>query len=126
MAQPYFDRLTAKLRESNPPKPRGVVVECRHFFSGAALYANGKIFASLTPAGLAIKLPERSRSNLLRQRSGRPLRYFKGGPVKKEYVVLSRATASDREALRKLLRAGIRHVSKEGGPGSSGRTSRRD
>ncbi len=122
MAQPYFDRLTAKLRESNPSKPRGVLVECKHFFSGAALYANGKIFASLTPAGLAIKLPDRSRSALLRERRGRPLRYFKGGPIKKEYVVLSRGTASDREAVRELLRAGIRHVTHEGGSRASRRS----
>ncbi len=111
MAQPYFDRLSAMLRECNPPKPRGVVVECKHFFSGAALYANGEIFASLTPAGFAIKLPEQSRSDLLRERNGRTLRYFKGGPVKKDYVVLSRAKVDDREALRELLRAGIRFVS---------------
>ena len=110
MAQPYFDRLTAELRESDLPKTRGVVIECKHFFSGAALYANGKIFASLTPAGFAIKLPEESRSELLRQRRGRCLRYFKAGPIKKDYVVLSRATADDREVLRDLLRAGIRYV----------------
>ena len=118
MAQPYFDRLTEKLRESNPSK-RGVVVECRHFFGGAALYANGKIFASLSPAGFAIKLPERSRSELLRERRGRPLRYFKGSPIKKEYLVLSRATASDREAVRRLLRAGVRYVTRGGGSQAS-------
>ena len=110
MAQPYFDQLTARLRESNPPRTRGVVLECRHFFSGAALFANGKIFASLTPAGFAIKLPEQSRSDLLRMRSGRRLRYFKGGPIKKEYVVLSRGMAADHEAVRELLRIAIRHV----------------
>ncbi len=119
MAQPYFDRLTVKLRESNPSKPRGVVVECRHFFSGAALYANGKIFASLTPVGFAIKLPEDSRSALLRERSGRRLRYFKGGPIKKEYVALSRVLAADREGVRKLLRASIRFVTLEEGSRTS-------
>ena len=111
MAQPYFDRLNGKLRSCNPSKPRGVVVECKHFFSGAALFANGKIFASLTPAGFAIKLPECARSELIRKRNGRVLRYFKEGPIKKEYVVLSRATAEDHEAVRSLLRAGIRFVS---------------
>ena len=110
MAQPYFDRLTVKLRESNPPKAQSVAIECRHFFSGAALYANGKIFASLTPAGFAIKLPEDSRSELLRARRGRRLRYFQEGPIKQEYVVLSRRTAGDRETVRELLRAGIRYV----------------
>ena len=110
MAQPYLDRLNEKLREANPPKPRGVRIECRHFFSGAALYANGKIFASLTPAGLAVKLPEPLRLALLRERRGRPLRYFEAAPIKKEYVVLSRRTASDRDQVRALLRAAIRHV----------------
>jgi TfoX/Sxy family transcriptional regulator of competence genes len=112
VAQPYLDRLEATLREANPSKPRGVRVECKHFFSGAALYANGRIFASLTPSGLAIKLSEPSRATLVQERRGRPLRYFKGGPIKQEYVVLSRKTASDREALRELLRAGIRYVTR--------------
>ena len=58
MAQPYLDRLTATFRAANPPEPRGVIVECKHFFSGAALYVDGLIFATLTPAGFAIKLPE--------------------------------------------------------------------
>ena len=73
MAQPYFDRLTGELRHLGASAPRGVLVECKHFFSGAALYANGRIFASLTPAGLAIKLPEDSRSALRRERRGRRL-----------------------------------------------------
>jgi len=110
MAQPYFDRLTAELRHIGPSAPRGVLVECKHFFSGAALYANGRIFASLTPAGLAIKLPEDSRAALRRERRGRPLRYFKGGPIKKEYVLLSRGAASETKAVHNLFRAGIRYV----------------
>lgn len=110
MAQPYLDRLAAKLGEARPSKPRNVLVECKHFFSGAALYADGKIFASLTPAGFAIKLPEHTRAALIRARRGRPLRYFTGGPIKKEYVVLSRATAADHHAVRELLRVSMRHV----------------
>ena len=110
MAQPYLDRLTAVFAECKPSKPRGVRVECKHFFGGAALYAHGAIFASLTPAGFAIKLPERQSTTCRSQPPGRRLRSFKGGPVKREYVVLSRATATDHEALRPLLRAGIRHV----------------
>ncbi len=61
MAQPYLDELSQKLREWNPSRPRGVELECKHFFSGAALYANGEIAASLSPAGLALKLPEATR-----------------------------------------------------------------
>ena len=41
---------------------KDVSLECKHFFSGAAGYINGKICMSLTPAGFALKLPEESRN----------------------------------------------------------------
>jgi len=108
MAEPYRERLVIMLRVIRLSKARGVRLECRHFFSGAALYANGIICASLTPVGFA--LPEESRAALLRQRRARPLRYFKEGPVKKEYVVLSAATASEPAAIATLLRESIRYA----------------
>src|SRR2546426_10415728 len=87
---------------------RSVRLQCRHFFSGAALYANGTICASLTPVGFAVKLSQESRAALLRERRGTPLRYFEGGPIKKEYVVLSAATLSEPAAIRAFLRESIR------------------
>lgn len=107
MAQPYLDQLSEKLREWKPTRPRGVRLECKHFFSGAALYVNGEIAASLTPAGLALKLPEATRLELFRSRKARRLRYFAKGPVKKDYAVLSRSTASDVSEVRRLLEASI-------------------
>lgn len=113
MAEPYLERLVAMLREANRPSTAsGVRLECRHFFSGAALYANGTICASLTPVGFAVKLPEESRAGLLREGRARPLRYFKEGPIKKEYVVLSAAAASKPAAVRALLRASIRYATR--------------
>ncbi len=110
MAEPYRERLATMLRQANRRRnASGVRLECRHFFSGAALYANGTICASLTPVGFAVKLPEESRA-ALRKRRARPLRYFKGGPIKKEYVVLSAAAASEPAALRALLRESIWYV----------------
>lgn len=61
MAEPYLQRLITMLRETRPPKPRGVQLVCRHFFSGAALFADSVMCASLTPAGLAVKLSRCSR-----------------------------------------------------------------
>ena len=113
MAEPYLERLVAMLREANRPSTAsGVRLECRHFFSGAALYANGTICASLTPVGLAVKLPEESRAALLREGRAWPLRYFEEGPIKKEYVVLSAAAASKPAAVRALLRESIRYATR--------------
>ena len=108
MAEPYLERLVAIIREARPSKPHGVRLECKHFFNCAALYANGTVCASLTPAGFAVKLPEQSRAVLLQERQAKPLRYFKGGPIKREYVVLTPATASEPRAVRVFLRECIR------------------
>ena len=112
MAEPYRERLATMVRLARPSNARGPRLECRHFFSGAALYVNGTICASLTPVGLAVKLPEESRTTLLRLRRARPLRYFKAGPIKEEYVVLSAATASEPAAIGALLRESIRYATR--------------
>ena len=36
---------------------RDLAIECKHFFSGAAAYANGRIFTTLTPAEPLAKDP---------------------------------------------------------------------
>lgn len=77
---------------------RDLAIACKHFFSGAAAYANGRIFMTLTPAGLALKLPERARARLLAS-GGAPLRYFPDGPIKKDYVVVPEPLANDASAL---------------------------
>jgi len=118
VAEPYLEQLSKIVREARPAKTPGVRLECKHFFSGAALYANGTICASLTAVGFAVKLSDQSRAAVLRERRGKLLRYFKGGPIKKQYVVLSRATAADRAGIRTFLRESIRYATRT-------RTSRR-
>ena len=113
MAEPYLERIVAILRDANRPSAvRGVRLECRHFFSGAALYANGTICASLTPVGFAVKLPEKSRATLLLEGRAEPLRYFENGPIKKEYLVLSAAAASESATVRAVLRESIRYAAR--------------
>jgi len=61
MAQPYLEQLKGLVRIVNRP---GTDLVCKHFFSGAALYANGKMCASLSPAGLGFKLGQRRSNDL--------------------------------------------------------------
>ncbi len=72
-----------------------------------------EICVSLTPVGLAVKLPLAPRQAMLADGRGHPLRYFRGGKVKKEYVVLSEAVAADLSAVRELLEASFRYVRPE-------------
>src|ERR1700686_1887941 len=77
---------------------RRVTVECRHFFSGAAAYAIGRIFMTLPSVGLALKLSSESRADLLGL-GARPLRYFSHRPIKKDYVVVPQSIAGDIDAV---------------------------
>jgi len=112
MAEPYLGQLGDLIDELKLGEV-GRSLECRHFFGGAALYVEGTICASLTPVGLALKLPPTPREAMLADGRGRPLRYFPKGKVKKEYVVLSEAVAADLPTVRELLETSFRYVQPE-------------
>ena len=107
MVQAYLQKLRSLLdRIALAAGPR---VECKHFFSGAAAYADGHIFMSLTPAGLALKLPEGAR-NTMASKGGTPLRYFPNGPIKKDYIVVPEPLVADGLALGPWILSSIEFV----------------
>ena len=110
MAEPYLKILMIKIEILDIKHDEGVVFECKHFFSGAALYANGNICATLTPVGFGIKLPAKSVTTVINSGDGKELRYFENSPIKKEYVVLSQAVIDDPDRLKNLLRQSITYV----------------
>ena len=99
--------LRALLDRLPGPPIAGVELECKHFFSGAAGYANGRIFISLTKVGLALKLPEETRAALI-DRGAEALRYFPNGPIKKAYVCIPDKLADDQVALAAWIVESIR------------------
>ena len=110
MVQAYVEQLTDLMKEASSRKHRDVRLEIKHFFSGAAVYANGAICITLTPAGFAVKLPAEQRTRLLEKHGGTTLRYFPKAPIKKEYVVLPDGIVTDATALRDWVAASIDYV----------------
>jgi len=110
MAKDYLDKLTKIMQQALARRFKHVNIEYKHFFSGAAVYANGRICISLTPVGFAIKLPSKSRDLLLKEKGTNYLRYFAEGPVKKDYVVLPEAMVNDVKILRKWVKITIEYV----------------
>lgn len=108
MVETYLQDLLSLIRRLRPVEGLRGPIECRHFFGGAAGYMDGRIFVTLTPAGLALKLPEDRRAALLK-RGATPLRYFPKAPVKKEYVALPESLARDDGTLKPLLAESVRH-----------------
>ena len=88
MAEPYLTRLARIVDEIGLSQVCGASIESKHFFSGAALYANGKIVASLGREGFAVKLPADTRRSLIEEGKGTEFRFFGRVPVKREYVAL--------------------------------------
>ena len=110
MAKEHLDKLTVLIDKATSGAFKNISLECKHFFSGAALYANGKICISLTPVGFAIKLPEESRNALLKQKGTKPLRYFPEGPIKKNYVILSKTILNDVKIFQHWVKLSIEYV----------------
>ncbi len=111
MAKEYLDKLTQfiDLIVLNGD----VKLECKHFFSGAALYVNGKICISLTPVGLALKLPEKVRNELLKSSIAVPLKYFAKAPIKKDYVLFTNGIDSKIKALFDYVKQSIEYVANQ-------------
>lgn len=110
MAEPYLEMLSQKIVSLELQPPKGAVLDCKHFFSGAALYVNGKICASLTPAGFGLKLPQDVRDRMIYEGEGKELRYFENAPVKREYIALSQAIVEDRVKMKVLLLKSIEYA----------------
>ena len=110
MAKKYLDQLTKLMGKIDSGKFKGVDLKCKHFFSGAAVYANGKICITLTPAGFAVKLSEKHRSKLLKNKDAKPLHYFPGSPVKKDYVVFPKGIKNDLRKLRYWVKISVEYV----------------
>jgi len=109
MAEPYLRDLKHWVDRSALPTTVEVVV--KHFFAGAAGYVDGKIFVSLTPVGLALKLPEDERRRLFAG-GAIPLRYFPNAPIKKDYVLFATYDSGDTDLLS-LIRASASYVAPE-------------
>lgn len=110
MAKVYLERIKDMISPFTDGKFKGVDFEFKHFFSGAALYVNGKISMTLTPVGLALKLPEQIRKSLIKDKSAKTLRYFPKAPIKKDYVILLKKVMDDKAALEDLIKNCINYV----------------
>ena len=111
MAEPYLRDLTSIVEVACAQDGLVAEILCKHFFSGAAAYVDGRIFMTLTTVGLALKLPESDRDSLFEQ-GAEPLMYFPNAPVKKDYVLLPNQLMDDEAVLNGWILRSIEFVRK--------------
>ncbi len=63
MAKDYLNKLSTLINETNIENECDFEIETQHFFSGAALYKNKTMCASLSPVGLAFKGRGKNKSS---------------------------------------------------------------
>jgi len=112
MAEPYLTRLNELIGCLVLEADIVTALSSRHFFGGAATYVDGKIFMSLTPVGLALKLPQADCSSLIAE-GAKPLQYFPKAPKKKNYVIFSKTQISNRDKFARWVLASIAFVRNE-------------
>ena len=98
--------------------PPDLEVRFKPMFGGVMGYAEGKVFASLSDVGLALKLSGADREDLLAIAGSRPLQYQPDQPPSKSYVVVPEAMLSDAAALRAWMSrcvAGLGRTSRTAG-----------
>jgi len=87
MAKEYFKKLIDLLDELDLDDEVRQPMEVKHFFSGAALYAEGRMCVSWSPVGLAFRLPDHQARRLIDSGKAIPLKYFPNGHIKKGYAL---------------------------------------
>ena len=110
MAKEYFEKLSALIRDLKIEDEVDLLMEVKHFFSGAALYADKTICASYSPVGLAFKLPDSEVRKLIRSGQAKPLKYFPNGRVKKGYALFENPNQINPHQLKKQFVMAAKHV----------------
>ena len=99
----YFEKLSQLISDLEIESEVSRNIEIKHFFSGAALYANDVICASWSPGGLAFKLSESEVTKLLSSGKAKPLKYFDKGNIKAGYAMFENPESSKKAHLKNFF-----------------------
>ena len=111
MAKVYFEKLSTLISHLEIYDEVSADLEVKHFFSGAALYANKAICASWSPGGLAFKLSKTEVVRLLSSSKAKPLQYFEKGHIKEGYAMFEDPESSRKSRWESYFSKAIKQTS---------------
>ena len=106
----YASKLESFLLRTRPRLRATRDLHLKPFFGAVIGTLNGRVFISCGRFGIALRLPPATLNALFQRSGAKPLRYFPGGHVKKEYAVLPKSVLDDDRECKKLVNASIRYA----------------
>lgn len=107
MAKEFLDKLNILVSETCIENKCDSILEARHFFSGAVLYKDGVICASLSPVGIGFKLSDQECEELIESGVAVSLKYFPKGHIKKGYALFEAPDLSDVRKWQQYLQKSV-------------------
>ena len=90
--------------------PPDIELTFRSMFGGMGASARGRMFASLSNIGLALKLPESEHAELLKEEGAAYLQYEPDAPVSKSYVVVPTGFLADTTRLAPWVEKSVKYA----------------
>jgi TfoX/Sxy family transcriptional regulator of competence genes len=99
MSEMPLDELQSKLSEAAEALSIDMDLTFRSMFGGISGYYKGRVFASLSNIGLALKLSAEDQTALLQEAGAKRLQYEPDAPESKQYIVVPAAMLNQSEEL---------------------------
>ena len=123
MSEPSLDEMQDQLSQAAEAHTLDGELTFKPMFGGVCAYVGGRVFASLSNVGLALKLPPEAQAELLAEAGAKRLQYEPDAPPSKQYIVVPPPTQADTSALAAWLARSVEYVLAQ--PAPKPKTSKR-
>ena len=110
MSEPTLDTLKDQLSLAAESHALDGELTFKPMFGGVCGYVGGRVFASLSDIGLALKLPPEAQAELLSEDGAKRLQYEPDAPPSKQYIVVPPPMQADLAALAPWLGRSVEYV----------------
>ena len=99
MSEPSLNEMQDRLSRAAEARSLDRDLTFKPMFGGVCAYTGGRVFASLSDIGLALKLPPDAQAEMLTHPGAKRLQYEPDAPPSKQYIVVPPPMQTDTDAL---------------------------
>ena len=110
MSDPSLNEMQDRLSQAAEAHMPDGELTFKAMFGGVCAYTQGRVFASLSNIGLALKLPPDAQAELLAEEGAKRLQYEPDAPPSKQYIVVPPPMQTDPAVLAVWLARSVEYV----------------